>query len=73
MVQGTITAGTFGYEGADIDRMLWLGFAAWTVIAIAVVVLDRMWRSPPVDPPVARRPAGPVLATSVVQPADVEH
>lgn len=66
VVQGTIVPGTFGYEGAGLNRMMWLGFAAWTVIAIAVVVLDRTaWRSAP--PPV-RRPDGAVLTTPVVQP-----
>ncbi|WP_328471657.1 CPBP family intramembrane metalloprotease [Actinoplanes sp. NBC_00393] len=72
IVQGTFVPATFGYEGgADLDRMMWLGLAAWTVIAAAVVLLDRdAWRTAPhdaVDPP-SRRPAGQVLATPVVQP-----
>jgi membrane protease YdiL (CAAX protease family) len=71
VTQGTITVGTFGYTGADVDRMLWLGFAAWTAVAVAVVVLDRdAWRAAPPDAvcPAAQRPSGPVLTTSVVQP-----
>ena len=51
-------------------RMLWLGFAAWTLVALAVILLDRdAWRLPPRDAvsPPAGRPAGPVLTTSVVQ------
>jgi uncharacterized protein len=71
ITQGTVTVGTFGYIGADVDRMLWLGFAGWTVVALAVVLLDRgAWRSTPRDAvvPPARRPTAPVLATSVVQP-----
>ena len=65
ITQGTITVGTFGYTGADVDRMLWLGFAAWTLVALAVVVLDRKaWRSPAPAP----RSAPRVLATTVVQP-----
>jgi uncharacterized protein len=71
VTQGTITAGTFGYAGADVDRMLWLGLAAWTVVAAAVVLLDRAaWRTPSrevVYPPAAR-PAGRVLTTAVLQP-----
>jgi membrane protease YdiL (CAAX protease family) len=63
VVQGTITPGTFGYEGADMERTLWFQLAAWTVVAIAVVVLDRhAWRTAPVA-----RPASPVLTTAVVQ------
>jgi membrane protease YdiL (CAAX protease family) len=65
ITQGTIVIGTFGYTGADLDRMLWLGFAAWTLVALAVIVLDRnAWRSP--SP--TRRSAPRVLATTVVQP-----
>jgi uncharacterized protein len=70
IVQGTITAGTLGYAGADMDRMLWLGFAAWVVVALAVVVLDRnAWRVPPRDAVATPtgRPAGPVLTTAVVR------
>jgi len=64
IVQGTITSETFGYAGADLDRMMWLGFAAWTVVAIAVVVLDRpVWRPAPADPPASRE----ALRTAVVQ------
>jgi uncharacterized protein len=70
VTQGTITVGTFGFDGADVDRMLWLGFAAWTVVAIAVIALDRRaWR--PTNRDAAgptQRPAGPMLETSVVQP-----
>ncbi len=63
VVQGTITIETFGYGDADVRRMLWLGCAAWTLIAIAVVVLDRpAWRPAPREPR-AGRPAGDVLTT----------
>jgi uncharacterized protein len=71
VTQGTITPGTFGYTDADLNRMLWLGFAAWAAVAVAVVVLDRAaWRVTPRDAawPPAQRPTGPVLATSVIQP-----
>lgn len=71
IVQGTITIGTFGYTGADLDRMLWLGFAGWTVIALATVLLDRAaWRPAPPDsvyPPGRPAPTRP-LTTAVVQP-----
>jgi membrane protease YdiL (CAAX protease family) len=70
VVQGTITVGTLGYTGTDVGRMLWLGFAAWTMVALAVIVLDRdAWRVPPRDAisPPTGRPAEPVLTTSVVQ------
>jgi membrane protease YdiL (CAAX protease family) len=66
VIQGTIVPATFGYEGgADLTRMMWLGLAAWTVVAAAVVVLDRgAWRT--ARPPV-RRPDDAVLTTPVVQ------
>jgi len=70
IVQGTITAESFGYAGADLDRMTWLQCAAWAAVALAVVVLDRdAWRVPPRDAvaPPAARPAGAVLTTSVVR------
>jgi uncharacterized protein len=64
IVQGTVVIGTFGYTGgADLVRMQWLGLAAWTVVALAVVVLDRAaWRPAPLA-----SPATPVLTTPVVQ------
>jgi membrane protease YdiL (CAAX protease family) len=72
IVQGTVVAGTFGYEGgADLNRMMWLQLAGWTIVAAAVILLDRdAWRSAPVEAvtPPDRRPAAPVLATPVVQP-----
>ena len=59
-VQGTITIGSFGYSAAEMNRMEWLGFFAWLVVAVAVVVFDRSaWRSAP-EPavrPASRRPA----------------
>jgi membrane protease YdiL (CAAX protease family) len=64
IVQGTITTTSFGYaeNSADVDRMLWLGAGAWTVVALAVVLFDRAaWRTTPV------RQASPVLTTAVVQ------
>lgn len=64
IVQGTITSETFGYTGADLTRMMWLIFAAWTVVAVAVVLLDRaVWRPAPTDPPASRE----ALRTAVVQ------
>ena len=70
ITQGTITPGTFGYTGTDIDRVLALELAAWTVIAVALVTLDRgAWRTPRRDVvvPAPQRPVGAVLETSVVQ------
>nr|WP_296075458.1 type II CAAX endopeptidase family protein [uncultured Actinoplanes sp.] len=62
-VQGTITVGTFGYTGADVERTLWLGLGAWTIVAAALVLMDRpAWRTAP-----AVRPAAPVLTTAVMQ------
>jgi hypothetical protein len=47
-VQGVITIGSFGFVGADLARIEYLGFVAWVLIAIGVVVLDRKaWRSAP--------------------------
>ena len=66
IVQGTITSETFGYEGQAIDRMLVLGLIAWTVVALATVVLDRdAWRTAPRV--VVPAEPGPVLTTPVVQ------
>jgi membrane protease YdiL (CAAX protease family) len=63
IVQGTITPETFGYTGADVNRMLLLGCAAWTVVALALVVFDRsVWR-----PRQAFRPSPEALRTTVVQ------
>lgn len=71
VTQGTITVTTLGYAGADLNRMLWLGLGAWTVVALAVVLLDRpAWRTPSpeaVYPPAPRR-TGRVLTTAVLQP-----
>ncbi|GAA3572110.1 hypothetical protein GCM10022419_061230 [Nonomuraea rosea] len=48
VTQGTITLGNIGFTGTDLARMEWLGFAAWTVVAVAVVVFDRAaWRTAP--------------------------
>ena len=72
VIQGTIVPGTFGYEsGADLNRMLWLQFVAWIITAAVLVLADReAWRAAPAEAvePAVRRPAGPVLATPVVQP-----
>lgn len=64
IVQGTIVVGSFGYTGgADLNRMLWLGLGAWTVVALAVILLDRAaWRPAPPS-----RPAATALTTAVVQ------
>ncbi|MFC7531819.1 CPBP family intramembrane glutamic endopeptidase [Actinoplanes sp. GCM10030250] len=70
VVQGTITAGTFGYEdGADLNRMQWLGLAAWAVVAAAVLLDRPAWRAAPRDAvdPVERRTETEVLTTPVVQ------
>lgn len=46
VTQGTFTLGNIGFTGADVVRMEWLGFAAWTLAAIAVLLLDRpAWRA----------------------------
>jgi hypothetical protein len=43
--------------------MLWLGFGAWTIVALVVVLVDRAaWRTQAVD-----RSSAPVLTTAVVQ------
>jgi membrane protease YdiL (CAAX protease family) len=43
--QGALTMDDFNFTGADVTRMNWLGAAAWCVVAIGVVVLDRRaWR-----------------------------
>jgi hypothetical protein len=63
ITQGAVTPGTFGYEGSDVSRMLWLGFGAWTIVALVVVLVDRAaWRTQAVD-----RSSAPVLTTAVVQ------
>ncbi|MEU4425938.1 type II CAAX endopeptidase family protein [Actinoplanes sp. NPDC024001] len=66
VIQGTFVPGTFGYEGgADLDRMMWLGLAAWTFVAAAVLLDRDAWRTVGAT---TGRPARPVLATPVVQP-----
>ncbi|NMO55783.1 CPBP family intramembrane metalloprotease [Actinoplanes sp. TBRC 11911] len=67
VTQGAVTPATFGYsdisDSSDVDRMLWLGFGAWIVVALAVVLLDRaVWRTEDVVPD-----SSPVLTTAVVQ------
>ena len=64
VVQGALTIGSFGFAGADETRMLWLGFAAWILVAGAVLLDRRAWRADPVEPAVL--PV--VLTTRVVQP-----
>ncbi|MGK5682759.1 CPBP family intramembrane glutamic endopeptidase [Actinoplanes sp. URMC 104] len=67
IVQGTIVSETLGYAGDDLRAMLTLGLVAWTVIALALILLDRpAWRSRPLDAPA---PAGRTeLTTPIVQP-----
>jgi hypothetical protein len=58
-----VTPGTFGYSDPQIERMLWLGFGAWVVVALAVVLLDRAaWRTEEVV-----SDSSPILTTAVVQ------
>ncbi|TMR91430.1 CPBP family intramembrane glutamic endopeptidase [Nonomuraea basaltis] len=48
VTQGTITLGNIGFTGADVVRMEWLGFAAWTLVAAAVLLFDRKaWLAAP--------------------------
>jgi membrane protease YdiL (CAAX protease family) len=66
VVQGTFTIENLGFEGADARRMAWLGFVAWSVVAVSVIVLDReAWRAAPAGalPEVSGRP--PREATTV--------
>ncbi|MBL7259956.1 CPBP family intramembrane glutamic endopeptidase [Paractinoplanes lichenicola] len=68
VTQGTIVPGTFGYAGDDVDRLLTLGCVTWTVIALALIVLDRgAWRVRPPEAP-AGRPPREALTTPIVQP-----
>ena len=59
VTQGTFTIENLGFEGADARRMAWLGFVAWGVVAVSVIVLDRgAWRAAPAGalPEVPGRP-----------------
>jgi membrane protease YdiL (CAAX protease family) len=48
VAQGVITLDDLGYTGADLTRQQWLDCAAWTIVAVALLVLDRdAWRSAP--------------------------
>ncbi|MFB4270478.1 CPBP family intramembrane glutamic endopeptidase [Nonomuraea sp. GTA35] len=50
VTQGTITLGNIGFTGDDVLRMEWLGLTAWTLVAAAVVILDRKAWRPAADP-----------------------
>jgi hypothetical protein len=48
VTQGTFTIENLGFAADDARRMAWLGFVAWSVVAVAVIVLDRdAWRAAP--------------------------
>jgi membrane protease YdiL (CAAX protease family) len=65
-VQGVITIGSFGYAGADLARLEYLGFVAWAAIAVAVVVFDRKaWRT---APPEAVYPPATAVPSRVATP-----
>ncbi len=56
VTQGTFTIENLGFAADDARRMAWLGFVAWSVVAVAVIVLDReAWRTAPA----AARPVVP--------------
>jgi membrane protease YdiL (CAAX protease family) len=45
--QGFITFGDLGYRGAGVARQELLEFVAWSLVAVALLVLDRAaWRAP---------------------------
>jgi membrane protease YdiL (CAAX protease family) len=45
--QGFINFGDLGYAGDDLARQQWIEFAAWSIVAVALVALDRAaWRNP---------------------------
>jgi uncharacterized protein len=62
VTQGTFTIANLGFDDEGARRMAWLGFAAWSIVALAVIVLDRdAWRAGPAaarpeipDPPLHR-------------------
>jgi membrane protease YdiL (CAAX protease family) len=48
--QGFITMPDLGYAGGDLSRQEWLEFAAWTLVALVLLVADRRaWRTAPAD------------------------
>jgi membrane protease YdiL (CAAX protease family) len=48
--QGFIRFGDLGYQGSDLARQETIEFFAWSVVAVALIVLDRSaWRSAPED------------------------
>jgi membrane protease YdiL (CAAX protease family) len=48
VAQGFVTLDDLGYTGAAHTRQQWLDLAAWTLVAAALLVLDRdAWRSAP--------------------------
>jgi membrane protease YdiL (CAAX protease family) len=54
VTQGTFTIANLGFDAEGARRMAWLGFVGWSIVAAAVVVLDReAWRAAPA----AARPA----------------
>jgi membrane protease YdiL (CAAX protease family) len=56
VTQGTFTVANLGFDAEGARRMAWLGFVAWSIVALAVIVLDReAWRATPA----AARPAIP--------------
>jgi membrane protease YdiL (CAAX protease family) len=56
VTQGTFTVANLGFDAEGARRMAWLGFVAWSIVAVAVIVLDReAWRAAPA----AARPAIP--------------
>lgn len=68
VTQGTLTIENLGFAADDARRMAWLGFVAWSVVAVAVIVLDRdAWRTAPAAalPAVHDRPRPEATAVGV--------
>ena len=66
VTQGTFTIANLGFDAEGARRMAWLGFAAWSVVAAAVVVLDReAWGAAPA----AARPGIPDRPLAEAAPA----
>lgn len=48
--EGLVQESAFGAAGADLVRSSWITLAVWTVVVLAIVVLDRAaWRGPGVQ------------------------
>ena len=48
VTQGTFTIENLGFDPEGAQRMAWLGFVAWSIVAVAVILLDRdAWRAGP--------------------------